>query len=696
MKNLTILLFLLLVGTQLNAQKTPTVTPPPPRVVDFTATPKGNSYQFRPIPPPLQQIAGAPQAFWTYYWEFGDGSFSFEDNPVHIYERDGNYNTLLEATAHYDDGDRPKGRAMMIRAEFSGIQAGGLPTVFDSTRLPIQMKPSRQARALEELVCILSYRNLGTIKTDGRLHFFFNEKRFAASHFAIDSGRVHFSEKVDAAVSQALPEDIIPTQDWTVLNLPSHTGVSTCLSGEYPPFTILQNLLNSARGDYREEKIWRFTNLKPGEKRNLFVALRGTDKMLQDTNAFIHVEAIFAPFDPLVPPEQFELEFEIVSSHDPNAILVSDSRVSYRAIGSKKLDYKVQFQNNGEGPASTVEVKVEIPEGLDMKRMRPLEWYPKCAVCPKPLTHKSCLDTTSTKEGLVFTFRNIYLPGSHQKNVNSRDSTKGFVRYRIEAEEDMPKRSFRSRAKITFDKNKPIYTNFTRTRFKTGISPGLKVGYGFEPNFDALGTQSGETDENFAQNGYFFFGASLSPYKSWQWYPQLELLTGIKGRGNPQETNFIDVTSAGSPNPGMDSLLIDIQDTVIVQGTQLVKSGFVSFEVPFLLRKNFCKWFGAGIGGSARIIIDSGEMSTSVSIDSIQYSVQDIPGGIMLVRNITHDETENVVTTFSEANFRYTVFGDLTFLSVRKGVNLGLRAGAVMGRKKKVVPFAQLSLEMKL
>ncbi len=34
----------------------------------------------------------------TYYWEFGDGNFSFEENPVHTYEEDGVYEVILSVT----------------------------------------------------------------------------------------------------------------------------------------------------------------------------------------------------------------------------------------------------------------------------------------------------------------------------------------------------------------------------------------------------------------------------------------------------------------------------------------------------------------------------------------------------------------------------------------------------------------------
>src|SRR3954471_19297509 len=56
---------------------------------------------------PLRQIAGAPASFYSYFWEFGDGSYSFEKEPTHIYKDTGDYTIRLFATNNYDDGKKP-------------------------------------------------------------------------------------------------------------------------------------------------------------------------------------------------------------------------------------------------------------------------------------------------------------------------------------------------------------------------------------------------------------------------------------------------------------------------------------------------------------------------------------------------------------------------------------------------------------
>jgi hypothetical protein len=43
------------------------------------------------------------------------------------------------------------------------------------------------------------------------------------------------------------------------------------------------------------------------------------------------------------------------------------------------------------------------------------------------------------KQKIIFTFKNIYLPGSNQKNVKEIDSTKGFVKYSMKFSEDFHK-----------------------------------------------------------------------------------------------------------------------------------------------------------------------------------------------------------------------------------------------------------------
>ncbi len=658
------------------------------RVADFNAEPPGydGKVEFSPALPPLLQKAGAPPAYYLLFWEFGDGSFQFstEKNVAHTYARPGDYLASIEATNYYDDGKKPQKKRKTIKSgpprnTGTAIAAlAPLPGVYETnTRQAIALKTSAQPKSSEELVCIISYRNMGSVTTDGRLHLFFNEKKFPASHFRFLESRTHFGETPDATYSAAFDPE---TEGLAMLDFPTSSSNSNSLlfrsaTPHFSPVTphsppiIVEEMLKAARDEFREVHAWRFNNLKSGESRNLFVSLAGTASMIRDTAATIHLAGVFEPFDPALAPEVFTLEVEIVASHDPNRIAVSDNRVNYRAVGSKQLDYKVQFQNNGEGPASTVQVTVSVPSGLKLAEMRPMDWYPRCPICPETPTERSCLDTALLADGLRFTFRNIYLPGSQQEGVESVDSTRGFVRYRIEPERGMPKRNFKSRAEIVFDKNPPISTNFSQTRFKKGISPGMKAGYGFEP--DAA-----------LSNGYFFLGASVSPYKSWRIYPQLELLTGLRGRQDEGTgAMFRDTLLIDNSTP--DVKTFEVRDSMVRSSR-----GFLSFEVPFLLRKNFNRWVGMGIGGSARVLLDNGENLTNVT----KTRYRKVLG--QTATQISKPETVSSSRNYSATRTQYSVFADLTLGSVRAGPNLGIRAGGLLDGGFR--PFIQVSVEVKM
>src|SRR5690606_22594499 len=96
---------------------------------------------------------------------------------------------------------------------------------------------------------------------------------------------------------------------------------------------------------------------------------------------------------------------------------------------------------------------------------------------------------------IIFKFINIYLPGSNQRNVEEYDSTKGFVRYALRFNPRIDKKKSKSRTAIFFDKNEPVITNYATTRFKPGLSLGIKAG------FNTLPTK--------ASSASFFFGGTL-------------------------------------------------------------------------------------------------------------------------------------------------------------------------------------------
>jgi hypothetical protein len=348
--------------------------------------------------------------------------------------------------------------------------------------------------------------------------------------------------------------------------------------------------MDEAKNTYRSQKSISFNNMQPGEERNVFLTMRTAPEMIKDTSAIISVRGIYVPDINYSDHTVKDMEMEIVTSHDPNKMSSNGVLMNYRLVRFKTLKYKIKFQNNGEGPARTIRLETDIPEMLDMSTLKLEDQYPACPICPKEPVRYSCLDTTFLKNKAIFTFKNIYLPGTEQKNVQEKDSTKGFVKYSIRFAKDFHKKKTRSRTAIIFDKNEPIITNYATTRFTPGISVGIKAGYNYYPNVE--NTQG------------YFLSAVVSPYKPYRWYGQAEFSNSFNSSTNTTQTDQV----VDDPRNGGKQL----QRTIT---TSEQKS--VNWEVPVLLRYNINNYIGLGAGIQANINM-SNTINNSVTLESFE------------------------------------------------------------------------------
>jgi PKD domain len=670
---------------------------------DFSANANGADVRFKALLPPLPPpVPGGKAPFYTYFWEFGDHYSSTLESPVHRYEEQGEYTAVLTATLHYDDGKPLKKKKKKVIAAQAGQGGQPVRTALADNQKVIGLQAVREPRPGEEFTMTLSYQNGSKVPTDGQLYLFFNEKAFKTPHFKFQEARTHFGETVENVLSSVTPPGPSSmNSDWWMNPIYPHTGVSAPES-PCPPGLMADEWIQAARRQYRSEQVWRFNDLNPGALRNLFITLDALPTMLKDTNAVIHLTAMFVPSVPQVAPEKITLEIEIVASHDPNLIAVSDHRANYRYIKDTDLRYKVRFQNNGEGPAKTIQLRVDVPKSLNVKNMQPLNWYPKCPLCPPQGPNIQCLDTSLSKRAIVFTFYGVYLPGSRQKGVADYDSTKGFVQYRVALDADSPKRAFSSRANIIFDKNPPVVTNFTKTRFKPGISPGIKLGYAF------LGT----TDVLSGQDRYFFMGASLAPYKSWRIYPQIEAFIGIQGRSaygsdelvpteikQDKEGRIVDTVFSGAQGtPPIRGVFRRFNNSAIAESKK-GEQGFIALELPLSLRKSLARWIGVGAGLSPRLILINGtEAIRQVETTTLLYrriEPQTTPPVEITVPRGQRPLKE-VVTPYRTTRIEYSVFGDIQLGAVRAGPSISVRGGTLLDQNwKPTNPFAQVLLEFK-
>lgn len=594
---------------------------------------EGNQVKFTPNAPELNQIAGAPKAFYTNYWEFGDGTYSKENNPTKTYKKPGEYEVRLWATNNYDTGKTPTSRPKKIKVtnvDKSYNEEASMTTNFDLQR-------NREPVPEEEFVIIVKYKNTKDYVTNGKVFLFYNEKQFKAENFEISESRMYHNE------NEISTEDLVFTSKLDTDNYyASAENKILKLQSKLQDSTEKQNLpltLEESKAKYNNSTAFTFKNMQPNEERNVFYTIKTTPEMIKDTSAIVSVRGIYVPDENYDNHNVKDMEMEIVTSHDPNKMSTSAFLMNYRLVRYKKPKFKIKFQNNGEGPARTIRLETDIPEIFDKSTIEVLDMYPKVKICPKYDVEYSCLDTTYTQKQAIFTFKNIYLPGSEQKNVKEYDSTKGFVKYRIKFGKNFHKIKTKSRTAIIFDKNEPIITNYSTTRFMPGISIGAKAGYNYF--FDLDNSKS------------YFVGATLSPYKSYRFYWQVELLNSLhEFDGSTQiSEQFTDNGATG--------------ELFFRRTTTSTSYNNIDWEVPVLLRYNVNNYIGLGAGLQGMISVSQKE-STTTTIEDYE-NINTVPGALI------NSETISTENKASFTNFRSGFLVEATAGFARIGPSIGAR-----------------------
>ncbi len=642
MKNYFIL-FLLLFQTYFYAQEIENDTINRSATINYTVD--ENKVFFNPQTPQLNQIAGAPKAFYTYYWEFGDGNYSFEKEPKHVYKDKGNYKVQLSVTNNYDDGKPPTTRPKEVAIneedfDVSENENHHLLAVHNGFRLQINRDPKPD----EEIQLVLSYGNSKKHTTNGKIYLFFNEKKYKAKNFDLVDVRLYHNENEIFSETVADNKKYISKDEFI-----KSTGITTFMDKNLIVMdTLKQNLpqtLKDAEAYYQDVKIYDVDNLDTNEIRNMFFSFKTTPEMLKDTSAVISIRSIYVPERGGDSHKVVTKEMEIVTSHDPNKMAVYDTRLNYRLVRFKRLKYKVQFQNNGEGPARLIILNVDIPEMLDKSMLKVLDMYPKCPICPDKEVSYSCLDTIISKDQISFQFKNIYLPGTAQKGVHDKDSTRGFVKYSLKFGKDFHKKKSKSKTEIIFDKNEPIITNTSTSRFSPGISIGVKSGY--------------NSYLKLKNSKSYFVGATISPYKSYKKYVQAELMISTH--------KFADFKSVSEQIGPIDTQGAAIDSAIRFDEINSEIAKLNIDVVPISFRYNLNGVFALGVGPQLSFDI-SNKINTTTNSSYFTY-----------YKNIVGDPIESLnktVTTKSNSSFsdiNYGIFGDITIGASRIGPSIGVR-----------------------
>lgn len=630
MKKLLLILFFINTSLFFAQAKKDTIT----RRANIKFEQKSNTIRFFPETPPLIPIAGAPKPSYTYLWEMGDGHYSREAEPKHVYKNKGTYNARVAVTNNYDNGKPPVTRPKTVAVnEISNEVYQEVASIESLNGLNIQK--SCDPVPDQEMIVVLSYQNLENYMANGKLYFFYNEKQFKSNNFELLDMRTHNNEV------EVKENTVVSANDLEESNRYLASSEAFAFSKKYKKTTTEENLeatLLEANKTYKNVKILEFDNANPSETRNVFFTFKTTPEMIKDTSATVTMRSVFVPNRSFKNHKIKNLEMEIVTSHDPNKMGSNGTLLNYRTVRFKRINFKTRFQNNGEGPARMIRLETDIPEMFDKKTLQIEDMYPKCPICPKgqEIT-TSCLDTIIKKNQIYFTFKNIYLPGSTQKNIKEIDSTKGFVKYSMKFGKDFHKTKTKSKTSIFFDKNEPVITNYATTRFTPGISVGIKTGYNLFPKLE--------------NSKSYFLGATLSPYKSYRFYWQAEFLNSFHSYNQAAITTDEIIPGNGAITPYLKRTTISSENKN------------VNWEIPLLIRYNINNYIGIGAGLQANINM-SEKITQTEKIDTYENTT---PTFLVTSTNQSN-EVSNSFTSFKTG-----ILLDANFGAARIGPSLGVR-----------------------
>ncbi len=613
---------------------------------------KGNLVSFKPETPPLIQIAGAPKANYSYFWEMGDGSYSKEIEPKKVYKKKGDYKVNLSVTNNYDNGKPPKTRPKTVAInEISDTNYTEIASLSDSISLKIFN--NREPVPEEELVIVVSYQNLLDYVANGKLYLFYNDKEFKNKNFELLETRTHFGERELSENGIAMVENFNNSFE----NYASANGTPP-LSDTFDAEEDLDVTLAQCKSLFTDAKVFEFDGMNPKETRNVFMTFKTTPEMIKDTSATVKMRGVYVPDRNYKNYKKKTLEMEIVTSHDPNKMSSNGTFMNYRTVRLKTLNFKTRFQNDGEGPARMIRLETDIPDMFDKKTLKIVDSYPKCPICPKDEeVNYSCLDTLIKQKQIHFTFKNIYIPGSNQKNVTEKDSTKGFVKYTMKFAKDFHKQKTRSRTAIIFDKNEPVITNYAVTRFRPGTSVGVRTGYNLFP--DQKGSKS------------YFLGATISPFKSYKFYWQSELYYSRLESGTSSSQTPFELENFTPPIVINNGTVLDIGFTQTTTSTTFTRNS--ADVVPISLRYNLNNYIGVGVGPQFSVLLNQTTENTRTKRyyePIFDATTPPRPGNE--ITSLREDSSESFKTKAFE-KMQTSVFADVTFGFARIGPSVGIR-----------------------
>ncbi|MCB0375948.1 MAG: PKD domain-containing protein, partial [Sinomicrobium sp.] len=312
-------------------------------------------HQFRiknPVQPEPAPKATKPAVWGNYFWEFGDGHYSFDSLATHHYAADGIYNVQLFLTPYYSfSAPRSYERSFSVEA------SDGRPPVYSMNNQLVNVFSTAGAYLVpgHDMQFVLHYKAPAAQAVEAGYVLLFYNNKAEKNHFKINFNplgyvgeRLYYQEEALGDDFFGLPTEALPAEG----------------------LALAKELFNQ----HDEVRIFKVTKLHPGEERRLFCTMTSDLRLEnhQDKNRDISISTLWLPegvrFDK---KQQLHVQtMEILKVHDPNSIRVQKKNAYFRPQHRTLLNYKVSFQNNAPGVVEDVVVRIPIPGELNISTVK--------------------------------------------------------------------------------------------------------------------------------------------------------------------------------------------------------------------------------------------------------------------------------------------------------------------------------------
>lgn len=413
---------------------------------------------------PTKAAGASCDAYWSYFWEFGDESYSTtSSSPIkYCYEKPGTYEIRVSLVAHYShEPSKTITKTIQVNStdcgrDYERADINGLVNITTNATSQ-ELIPNNQVQV------VIDYKMPPTGAADGYLFLFYNreDRKIGFDPLVYESARLHDSKKLSN----------------TYNSLPGLTNSA-------------KNYLNNLVGQRYDYELFSCKKA-PNESGRIFLTLRASNALdtiiLKKRKSVMKTElkAVFIPrgrqFSDIMVDNYL---MKMASVHDPNRMRILEPRQNavYHKRNLESFTYEVEFQN--EGGRAVPQVNIEVPwnANMDMSSIVVLDRSPnkkECPECPEDfnpaLDSMSCFEVkTDRLDQAEFVFYNVMVHGKREQGIGGKKYTKGFVKYQVESNKRKDNTT-KAEATILFKGGEPFTTKPDR---KNWVHKGFGVRFG--------------------------------------------------------------------------------------------------------------------------------------------------------------------------------------------------------------------------